>query len=514
METVEERQAKSVRDTLLNLPWNEIRERRQVLRDYIFYKGKSEDLEAAKNNPVLYGQNWPIDDNIDYKPTKEIRNKIKPLLRKQARWMFGKEPTLVFKADDLKDKDNCEDLRKYIEDVFENNDFWNNTRKAFLEATIKKRVLLRAEANPGQPIVIKYESIENFYYKEKNGKLLKVIFFEEDEQNVFKEEDKDKVYYLHTYYYKPLERTLDAENKIVEYKPFYKKETYINTELQEDKTLDNEITISKTIPCWLIKNAGELNNKFGESDVTDLVDSQNQYNKRNSDFADALRFQMFGAEAIIDGKEDDVNKLTVAPNALHAIRTSDEAMERGKQATIQRQEYNIGNSGAIDAYLNRCDSDMREMLDMPKITDLNNIPSAKAMGYLYNDLMARCDEKFNDWEKPLLNLIDFIIEVGSFCYPGIFDKYWLLMNYTKIIKRNVPLPSDEDDKKDKAMDEVDRKVRSRKSYIKEFTNEEDAEKAFEEILEETTMLQNAQDSMLKDTNSEIDDINKQLEDEE
>ena len=64
------------------------------------------------------------------------------------------------------------------------------------------------------------------------------------------------------------------------------------------------------------------------------------------------------------------------------------------------------------------------------------------------------------------------------------------------------------------MDEVDRKVRSRKSYIKEFTNEEDAEKAFEEILEETTMLQNAQDSMLKDTNSEIDDINKQLEDEE
>lgn len=229
METVEERQAKSVRDTLLNLPWNEIRERRQVLRDYIFYKGKSEDLEAAKNNPVLYGQNWTIDDNIDYKPTQEIRNKIKPLLRKQARWMFGKEPTLIFKADDLKDKDNCEELRKYIEDVFENNDFWNNTRKAFLEATIKKRVLLRAEANPGQPIAIKYESIENFYYKEKNGKLLKVIFFEEDEQNVFKEEDKDKVYYLHTYYYKPLERTLDADNKIVEYKPFYKKETYLNS---------------------------------------------------------------------------------------------------------------------------------------------------------------------------------------------------------------------------------------------------------------------------------------------
>lgn len=502
-ESNEERQAKSVRDTLLNLPYTEIRERRQVLDDYLFYKGKSEDLEAAKNNPILYGQNWPVDDNIDYTPTQDIRNKVKPLLKKQARWMFGKEPTLVFKADDLKDKEKCENLRKYIEDVFDYNDFWNNTRKAFLEASIKKRVLLRVEANPGQPIVIKYESIENFYYKEKNGKLLWVKFFEEDEQNVFKEDDENKIYYLHTYYYKPIEIKIDENNTRVEYKPYYKRETYINTEIQEDKTIDDEITISKTIPCWLIKNGGELNSKFGESDVTDLRDSQNQYNRRNSDFADALRFQLFGAEAVIDGKEEDVNRLTIAPNALHAIRTSDEAMAQNKQAKIERQEYNIGNSAAMDAYLNRCDSDMREMLDMPKITDLSQIPSAKAMGYLYNDLMARCDEKFNDWEKPLLNLIDFIIEVGSFCYPGIFNPYWLSMQCTKIIKRNVPLPSDEDDKRDKAMKEVENMVRSHQSYIKEFTSEEDAAKAFEEVLNEQAKI----------TNSQMDQFNGRIDDE-
>lgn len=491
-ESNEERQAKSIRDTLLNLPWNEIRERRQMMDDYIFYKGKSEDLKAAKDNPILYGQNWPVDDVVDYRPTQEIRNKIKPLLKKQARWMFGKEPTLVLKADDLKDKDNCELLRKFIEDVFDYNDMWNNTRKAFLEATIKKRILLRAEANPGQPIVIKYESIENFYYKEKNGKLLKVVFFEEDEQNVFKEDDEEKIYYLHTYYYKPVEIKMDENNTRVEYRPYYKKETYLNTELQEDKTIENEITISKTIPCWLIKNGGELNSRFGESDVTDLRDPQNQYNKRNSDFADALRFQLFGAEAVIDGKKEDVDRLTIAPNALHAIHTDPEAAAEGKQATIQRQEYNIGNSGAMDAYLDRCDADMREMLDMPKITDLSQIPSAKAMGYLYNDLIARCDEKFNDWEKPLLNLIDFIIEVGPFCYPGVFKDEWLKLKFTKIIKRNLPLPSDEDDKKEKAREEVKDNVRSHRSYIKEFTNEEDAESAWNEILQEQAQLTNSQ----------------------
>ncbi|MBO0571091.1 phage portal protein [Clostridium botulinum] len=492
-----EKQARTIRDTLLKLPDNEIAERKRVFTDYYYYKGKSIDLEKAKQNPALYGQNWPVDDNVDYKPTQDIRNKVKPLLKKQARWMFGKKPTLIFKADDLKDKDKCEELRKFIEDVFENNNFWNNTRKAFLEATIKKRVLLRAEANPGEPIVIKYESIENFYYKEKNGRLLKAIFFEEDEMNVCKEEDKDKLYYLHTYYYKADEYTKALQ-------AWYKKETYKNTDLIEKIEYDTGFS---TIPCWLIRNGGELNNTFGESDITDLRDAQNQYNRRNSDFGDALRFQLFGSEAIIDANEDDVNRLTIAPNAVHAIKTRDEALAEGKQATIQRQEYNIGSSSALDSYLDRADSDMKETLDMPKISDLNNIPSAKAMVYLYNDLIARCEEKFNDWEKPLLSLMNFIIEVGSVCYPGIFNKAWVQMKYTKIIKQNYPIPNDEDEKKTLAMKEVEADVRSRKSYIKEYSDEEDVEKAFEEILDEKAMMINAEsDQYNKALDNELDNL--------
>ncbi|KGO12259.1 phage protein, partial [Clostridium botulinum] len=100
-----EKQARTIRDTLLKLPDNEIAERKRVFTDYYYYKGKSIDLEKAKQNPALYGQNWPVDDNVDYSPTQDIRNKVKPLLKKQARWMFGKKPTLIFKADDLKDKE-------------------------------------------------------------------------------------------------------------------------------------------------------------------------------------------------------------------------------------------------------------------------------------------------------------------------------------------------------------------------------------------------------------------------
>ncbi|MZK53663.1 phage portal protein [Clostridium beijerinckii] len=498
MESNEERQAKTVRDTLLNLPDTELHERRKVRRDYAFYKGKSANLKLAKEtkDKALYGQNWETDDNCDYKPTQDIRNKVKPLLKKQARWMFGKEPTLMFKPNDFKDKDKCEELRRFIDDIFEENNFWSNTRKAFLESTIKKRVLLRVEANPNMPLVIKYETIENFYYKEKNGVLLKVIFFEEDELNVYREADSDKIYYLHTYYYKVNESTGERQ-------AWYMKQTYKNTNLQEELTIDQDTGFS-TIPCWLIKNGGELNDSFGESDITELEDAQNQYNRRISDFADALRFQLFGAETVIDGNAEDVNNFTIAPNALHAVRTRDELLNSGKQATVQRQEYNIGNSAAMESYLDRAENDMNFALDMPKLSDLNNIPSAKAMIYLYNDLIARCGEKWNDWERPLLELIDFILEVGKVCYPKTFNAEWSSLQYTKILKQNFPLPSDEDDKKTMAISEVKANVRSRKSYIKEFSDEEDSEKAFEEILEEMSQITNAEtDQYTKSLDSEL-----------
>ncbi|MFL0197289.1 phage portal protein [Clostridium sp. WILCCON 0269] len=475
MESSEERQAKTIRDTLLNLPDNEIAERRKVRRDYIFYKGKSVDLERAKNNPILYGQNWPTDDNCDYNPTQDIRNKVKPLLRKQARWMFGREPTIKFKADNKADKEQCEELRKFIEDILDDTNFWSTTKKAFLEVTIKKRVLLRVEANPNSPLIVKYESLENFYYKEKNNKLLYTTFFEEDEENVYKDSDTEKLYYLHTYYYKFTEGG--------EKQAWYRKETYKNANLQKDLTIDIDTGFS-TIPCWLIKNGGELNDNFGESDVEELMDNQTQYNKTVSDVRDAIRFMMFGAESIIDGNEDDVNKLTIAPNALHAIKTRDELLSTGKQAIMQRLEYNMGNSAAIEAYLDRAEADMNFTMDMPKLSDLNNIPSAKAMGYLYNDLIARCEDKWNDWSPAFAGLFEFIKQVAPVCYLGKYNKSWNQLNYSTLFEHNYPLPSDDEEKKTLAISEVESGVRSHQSYIKDFTDTENAEDEWNEILEE------------------------------
>ncbi|EKQ52762.1 MULTISPECIES: phage portal protein [unclassified Clostridium] len=473
--------SKNIKEVLFNLPEVEKYERKRVRKDYIFYKGKSIiPVNKVYEDKAILGQNWETNDNCDYKPTQDIRNKVKPLLKKQARWMFGVEPTIKFKSDNKQDKEHCEELRKFIEDVLDDNFFWSTTKKAFLEATIKKRVLLRVEANPNSQIAIKYESIENFYYKEKNGKLLYVVLFEEDEENVYKASDLEKLYYLHTYYYKTNEETKELE-------AWYKKETYRNLELQENLKIDVNTGFS-TIPCWLIKNGGELNDSFGESDLDELIDIQIQYNKTISDVRDALRFQMYGSEAVIDGKEEDVNKFIVAPGALHAVRTRDELLESGKQAKVQRLEYNMSNNAAVEAYLDRTEADLNFAMDMPRLADLNNIPSAKAMSYLYNDLIARCEDKWNDWTPAFINLFNFIKEASPVCYPSKYSKSWNQLKYTTLFDHNYPLQSDTSEKKTLAMSEVNSGVRSHQSYIKDYSDIEDAKEEWNEILQEKTQL--------------------------
>lgn len=481
--------APSVRETLFNLPVIEKIERKKARKYYYFYKGKCPFPNINEiQDDVLLGQSWKSNDNVDYAPTQDIRNKVKPLLKKQARFMFGADPTITFKPDDSVDNDTCEDLRRFVDDIFEDNQFWKSTKKAFLMSTIKKRVLLRVEANPNEPIIIKYENIDNFYYDEKNGKLLKVVFFQEDDNNVLIEDDTKKIYYLHTYFY-------SREKEADPVTAFYKKDSYVGGDLSNPIETVTTNTGFDTIPCWLIKNGGELNDDFGESDLEDLMDAQTLYNKKNSDFADALRFQMFGSTAVIDGKKEDVDNLTIAPNALHAIRTDDKAVDQGKQASMSRQEYSMSNSSAVDSYLDRLDKDMRDTLDMPTIKDLTNIPSAKAMKYLYNDLIARCEDKWTDWQPVFKQLINFIVQASQYSYSN-FNKSWLNLSYSIIFDHNYPLPEDDSDKKTVAMEEVKSNVMSHKEYIKKYGDVEDVDGEYNQILDEIAQITAAENEQM------------------
>lgn len=464
----------NMKETLLKLSAEELKERSRVRNDYYYFLGKCRDETAALSDKDLLGQSWITADDLDYVPTQDIRNKIKPLLRKQARFMFGKAPDILFKPYNPEDKDKCEELRQFVDKILQENRFWSDTLKAFLMCTIKKRIILRIEANPGQPIGIFYNGIEDFYYTldSKNYKKIQsVVLVVQDPNTVNDTIASEQTWYRYTYY---------MEEDICK----FKKETFKGGNI--DTPI--EITVSNTglnkLPAWPIINGGLLGDKFGESDITDLKDPQNQYNRRVSDFADALRFQMFGQTAVIDGTPESVNDAKVAPNSILPIVSLDD-----KKADVKKVESTFSNSEPVETFLKRAESDMYETISIPRPEQLVNIPSAKSMKYMYNDLIARCEEKWQDWEPPIKDMIRLIIESCSKfnCYKD-WDHSWDNLEFNIILKHNYPIPEDNEDAKKLAMEEVKSNVRSIRSYIRDFTDDEDPELAKQEILEDLAAI--------------------------
>lgn len=493
---------------LLELSKEELAERKKVRKDYYYFLGKCKDKDKALNDEALLGQSWVVSDNLDYIPTQDIRNKVKSLLKKQARFMFGKAPNILFKPYKKEDKESCEELRQFIDDILEENNFFSETLKAFLMCSVEKRVLLRLEANPKQPINLCYHKIKDFSYK-KEGRNLKSFTIVIQDKNTLGKENKDKIYYRYTYYMpetNDINKKENGENK--------KTSCHLKIETFEgdrfDKNKSSKVVVRDTllskIPGFVIVNGGLLGNKFGESDLEDLKDAQNLYNKRISDFGDALRFQMFGQTVIIDATEGTVNNAKIAPNGLLPLQSID---EEGKKADAKILESSFSSAEPIEMYLKRAEHDMREALDMPEESNLKDIPSAKALKYMYNDLIARCEEKWNDWDNPIKQLIRLIIESCSKfeCYPG-WDKKWDNLKFRIVLKHNYPLPQDEEDKKRLAIEEVNSNVRSHRSYIKDYSNEEDVDGAINEIVEDIKTIASAeQDQFQKSLEYELNDEN-------
>ncbi|MBY2561021.1 phage portal protein, partial [Clostridioides difficile] len=169
----------------------------------------------------------------------------------------------------------------------------------------------------------------------------------------------------------------------------------------------------------------------------------------------------------------------------------------------------------INMFLKRLEDSMSDKLSIPKPEQLLNIPSAKALKYIYYDLIARCYEKWNDWEPGIKLLIDLIIEACDKlnCYDN-YDKTWTKLDYLIVLEKKFPIPEDEEDNKRLAMEEVNNNVRSHRSYIKDFGSDDDYETSFNEVLEDIEKIQSVeQDQFRKDADIEVDDIDEELNNE-
>ena len=157
------------------------------------------------------------------------------------------------------------------------------------------------------------------------------------------------------------------------------------------------------IPAYVILNDGLCGDLSGESDVAELIENQNAYNRLTSDDIDALRFNLFPQRVATDASVSSLDKLVIAPGALIDLQT-DPTMMDGKQASMEMLEPKFGYDDRIEHTLCRIKSDMYELLSVPDLSTeqlKGTLSSGQSIRAMYWELLCRCEEKWTAWEAAL-----------------------------------------------------------------------------------------------------------------
>ena len=487
-----------------------IEELREVKQYYEFYEGRVWTPEDDFNDDR--GQLWRVKDR-DYKPTREVRNITKKLMKKQKRFMTSVQPDIVLSSVDDTDKDRIEDKRILLDRILDNGKFWNKFSKAFLDCTIGKRVLLVLSVDEEDeccPIKFRFYTMPEFTYEydpNDSDKLLKVQIAYQDKDTVGKIQQEQR---WHKWIYEMREdgycwctyEIVDGTNTVA----FIEQPVspQINEEV-EGESIQVELreewnTMLTQLPCKVIFNDGLTGDIRGASDIKDLMDMATDYNKTVSDYRDALRFKMFEQPVFIDADSTSLQNIKIAPNAIIDLKSDPTLGDGSSSSSIAKAQMlssTFNFQPAADAYLERLKKDMYECMDQPLPESLVNVASGKALRMLNDDLISRCEEKWQEWDEAILWLLDLIetVVVEGGYYKDLPNIECMSLETTCVLNHNYPIPDDEVETKEIAIKEVEAQVRSHQSYIREFGSQNEADKEFEEILEEVDMINQSNNAM-------------------
>ena len=508
-----------VNKSLLGLYCNDakfLQELNEVQRYYDFYEGRPIALD---DDPLDdRGQLWAVKER-DYKPSRNVRNVTKKLMKKQGRFMTSVPPTLQLTSINEVDREQIDAKRALIDSILREGKFWNKFSKAFMDCTIGKRVLLAVQTEIDEqgnaltenPLVFRFYTMPEFTYEfDQNDcdKLIRVQIAYQDDETVGKVQ-QDQRWHKWTYEMRDefcwcVYEIVDGTNSIafieVMASPLNNNETGEGEKVQVELRKEWNTGFTQ-IPCKVIFNDGLTGDIRGHSDIKDLMDMAMDYNRTLSDYKDALRFKMFEQPVFIDADSSSIEGIKIAPNAIIDLK-SDPALGDGTGANSTAKAQMLGSTfnfqAAADAYLDRLKKDMYEIMEQPLPEQLVDIPSGKALKMMYYDLITRCEEKWTEWDESLLWLVDIIEEaiITFNMYSDNPNISAIHLETESVWKHNYPIPDDEVDNKTVAIAEVEAQVRSKKSYIEEFSTVEDAEMEFQTILDEMGQVNEVNNAML------------------
>lgn len=431
----------------------------RIIKLYDFYDGK--------------GQDWETPAGLDYKPTKKRVNLVKKLIKREAGFMFGRTPELTFTSAD-ESADALADAQSVLDGALRRSGFKNKLIQAGRDCFIGKRIAIKVSGGKDKDIRVSFRPSTEFVYSTMDDDcdvLSKIIFFYQTNNEPLRENQRiwKQKYYLDNGRCILNEGIYDGYGRLLE------------GGQDADTGLD-------FIPCYVVINDGLTGDMMGESDVEELIDLQNAYNRLNSDDADALKFNMFPQTVATDVKAESLEAMRISPGALVDLQTDPATMGSG-QAKLDKLESSFSYSERFEAAINRTKNDMFDLLSVPNVSleQLKGLmQSGKSMKALYWELITRCEDKWASWE-PALEWLGMTVLKMAAAYQGLsFPE-----DTSVHVEHLYPILEDDFDEMANDQQEVIHQLRSRMSYMKKWGVAPDPDAELRQIKVEETLFSDA-----------------------
>lgn len=438
------------------------------------------------------GSDFPIDSTKDYTPADLRYKKCRQLLDKEARFLFSKSPDFWVdvnlgssKEQKSKALEAASVYQDLVDNVLEKNQFKDILLKAAKDCFISKRVALMFNINETDGIQISFlPSLEFVYDVDPNDarKLIKIVVFynlnnekSRSEQRVYK-----KKYWLEGGVCHYSENVYDGAGNLVE-------------TIKED-----EKTLFKYIPAWVIVNDGLTGDLLGVSEIDLLADYEAWYSKLSAADLDAQRTGMNPIRWTRDMSPESTSGLSISAGAYWDLSTDQNAAD-GLVGEVGVLDSPMSYSPALSTTLDRIKNMMHDQCSVPNVSPeamKGVVTSGKTLKAIYWDLIVRCEEKMLSWRPALQFLVRCIIE-GCRLYPAVQSMYIKDalpdVEYTPRVDNQYPLPEDEQEEKQVDLAEVNAQTMSKRAYMKKWRNltDEEAEEELRQIAREREILEDS-----------------------
>lgn len=415
-------------------------------------------------------QEWDTKDDLDYEPTKKITNYIKKIIDKKARFMFGKEPYFNLQGDDPRIAEEKENL---LQEILTENKWHSKLLKAKKDCSIGGNIAIKVQGSVDAGIKIVFSPAQEFLTitnEDDIDTLEKVVFFYNLNTSAEKKDQRIKrqIWEL-------------VNGKCVINEAIYDGYGNIIEVIEEDTTNGLDF-----LPIVIVQNGGLTGDTIGYSDVEMLWSNQDAYNKLTSDDQDALKFQMFGQTVLTDADETSIDSITIAPGALVDLQTDLAQANNNRQAKAERLESNFTYGSKYIDTVDRVKADMYDLMDVPD-TSLEKLrgmmASGQSMKAVYWDLMATCDEDWTEWGPALTQVVEYIFKVVATYNIYGAGSIAAYETVTKI-EKSYPIAENEIEQRKMDLQEVISNTRSKRSYIRKWSEIDDVDEEYKQILEE------------------------------